>query len=72
VPTIKTIFDNLIPGGILIWTLKLFRRSEKSAARQKQLQELSNEISQTLELQAVHIVWLLANKNERTVVAWKK
>lgn len=59
-------------GGLLIWTLKLFRRSETSPARKKQLEEIRVEIEKNLGLREFHLVWLLANKNERTVVGWKK
>lgn len=62
----------LKPGGMLIWTLKLFRRSETSPALKRQIEEIRKEIEKNLEFERFEIIWLLANKNERTVVGWKK
>ncbi len=71
---IKSVLPYIASGGIVVWTLKLPNRDEKSPAQLARVEDNTKQVFKQYadELDNIKVVWLLANKNERTVIAYKK
>jgi hypothetical protein len=71
-------FGHIIPflksGSPLIWTIKLRRRSEDSKRLAVHIEDAVQSFKKTFEsmFEPIEVIWLLANKAERTIVAIKK
>lgn len=72
VKLLQTVSVLLRPGGYIIWTIKLMKRSEQSKALEATINKTVNVFQQYLpNFSTPQVKWLLANKCERTLVATK-
>lgn len=77
-PEIMELFGTLVPhlksGAPLVWTIKLRKRSELSKTLPGFIDDAVTSFKDKFgtQFENIQVIWLMANKSERTIVAEKK